>query len=196
ELSLLRKVQYIAGGATQNSIRVAQWMLQTPGQTGFLGAIGSDDFGGKLSACAKEDGVDAHYFVDAATPTGTCAVLVNSGDRSLVANLAAANKFVPSHLDTPKAKEMLESARFYYIAGFFLTVSVDAILQVAKPAAQSGKILAMNLSAPFLVQFFGEQMSTALTYCDYVFGNESEAAAFGEKNEWGTDISTIALKLS
>ena len=24
-------VQYIAGGATQNSIRVAQWMLQTPG---------------------------------------------------------------------------------------------------------------------------------------------------------------------
>lgn len=56
--------------------------------------------------------------------------------------------------------------------------------------------MAMNLSAPFLVQFFGEQMSTALAYCDYVFGNESEAAAFGEKHEWGTDISAIALKLS
>lgn len=135
-------MQYIAGGATQNSIRVAQWMLQDPGHTGFLGAIGSDDFGGKLAACAKEDGVDAHYYVDPTTPTGTCAVLVNSGDRSLVANLAAANKFQPSHLDTPKAKEMLESARFYYIAGFFLTVSVDAILQVAKPAAQSGKVRA------------------------------------------------------
>lgn len=134
------QVQYIAGGATQNSIRVAQWMLQDPGHTGFLGAIGSDEFGAKLSACAKEDGVDAHYFVDATTPTGTCAVLVNSGDRSLVANLAAANKFLPSHLDTPKAKEMVESARFYYIAGFFLTVSVDAILQIAKPAAQSGKV--------------------------------------------------------
>ena len=25
------KVQYIAGGATQNAIRVAQWMSQTPG---------------------------------------------------------------------------------------------------------------------------------------------------------------------
>lgn len=54
----------------------------------------------------------------------------------------------------------------------------------------------MNLSAPFLVQFFAEQMSAALAYCDYVFGNESEAAALGEKNEWGTDISAIALKLS
>lgn len=59
-----------------------------------------------------------------------------------------------------------------------------------------GQVLAMNLSAPFLVQFFGEQMATALAYCDYVFGNESEAAAFGEKQGWGADVSTIALKLA
>lgn len=39
-------------------------------------------------------------------------------------------------------------------------------------------------------------MATALAYCDYVFGNESEAAAFGEKHGWGTDISTVALKLA
>lgn len=43
------QVQYIAGGATQNSIRVAQWMLPEPGLTGFMGSIGSDDFGGKLT---------------------------------------------------------------------------------------------------------------------------------------------------
>ena len=43
-------MQYIAGGATQNSIRVAQWMLPEPALTGFLGAIGSDEFGGKLAA--------------------------------------------------------------------------------------------------------------------------------------------------
>lgn len=84
--------------------------------------------------------MDAHYYIDDKTPTGTCAVLVNSGDRSLVANLAAANKFVPSHLETERAKAMVESARFYYIASFFLTVSVDSILQIAKPAAESGKV--------------------------------------------------------
>lgn len=54
----------------------------------------------------------------------------------------------------------------------------------------------MNLSAPFLVQFFGDQMASVLPYCDYVFGNESEAAAFGEKQGWGTDVATVALKLS
>lgn len=58
------------------------------------------------------------------------------------------------------------------------------------------QVLAMNLSAPFLVQFFGEQMAKVLPYCDYVFGNESEAAAFGEKHSWGTDVATVALKLA
>ena len=33
------KVEYIAGGATQNAIRVAQWM-SAPGSTAFMGAIG------------------------------------------------------------------------------------------------------------------------------------------------------------
>lgn len=54
----------------------------------------------------------------------------------------------------------------------------------------------MNLSAPFLVQFFGDQMAAALPYCDLVFGNESEAAALGEKKGWGTDVATVALKLA
>ncbi|CAN0007666.1 unnamed protein product [Ascophyllum nodosum] len=189
-------VQYIAGGATQNSIRVAQWMLREPGLTGFLGAIGSDNFGDRLQSCAKGDGVETHYYVDPATPTGTCAVLLNSNHRSLVANLAAANKFEPSHLETEKASAMLGSARLFYIAGFFLTVSLEAILKVAKTATEERKVLAMNLSAPFVVQFFGEQMSTALAYCDYVFGNETEAATFGEKHGWGSDVSTVALKLA
>ncbi|CAN0226198.1 unnamed protein product [Discosporangium mesarthrocarpum] len=190
-------VQFIAGGATQNSIRVAQWMLGTPGMTGYMGAIGmGDEFGQKLKTCATEDGVEVHYYEDETTPTGTCAVLVNGGDRSLVANLSAANKFTDAHLATPKAVEMVASARFYYIAGFFLTVSVDSIVKVATHAVEEGKVLAMNLSAPFLVQFFGDQMATALPYCDYVFGNESEAEAFGEKHGWGKDLPTIALKLA
>lgn len=41
-------VQYIAGGATQNTIRVAQWMLNVPGATSYFGAIGSDNFGETL----------------------------------------------------------------------------------------------------------------------------------------------------
>merc|ERR1719310_2059000 len=48
-------VQYIAGGATQNSIRVAQWMLQTPGSTAYMGCIGKDENGGKLQKACEAD---------------------------------------------------------------------------------------------------------------------------------------------
>jgi adenosine kinase len=33
-------VEFIAGGATQNSIRVAQWMLGQPKATAFIGCVG------------------------------------------------------------------------------------------------------------------------------------------------------------
>lgn len=59
-------VQYIAGGATQNSIRVAQWMLQVPGATAFFGAIGHDAYGETLGngiVILKSDvGVIVVYF--------------------------------------------------------------------------------------------------------------------------------------
>ncbi|EWM21385.1 adenosine kinase [Nannochloropsis gaditana] len=190
------KVQYIAGGATQNAIRVAQWMSQTPGSTSFFGCIGKDDFGAELQNCAKADGVNAFYKEDPETPTGTCAVLVKDGERSLCANLAAANKFTADHLASVKAKEMIAEAKMFYIASFFLTVSVESLLVVADHAVEHNKIFAMNLSAPFLIQFFAEPMAQALPYTDYVFGNESEATAYGELQGWGTDIPTIALRLA
>ncbi|CAM9691548.1 unnamed protein product, partial [Chrysoparadoxa australica] len=189
-------VSYIAGGATQNSIRVAQWMSKTPGLTAFMGCVGKDAFGDKLANCAKDDGVDVHYMISQDTPTGTCAVLVNGGERSLVANLAAANKFTADHLETAHAKELIEAAKIYYIAGFFLTVSMDSLLAVAKHAASANKTFCMNLSAPFLIDFFGDQMAQALPYTDYVFANESEAAAFGAKQGWGNDIKEVAAKLA
>lgn len=48
ELTTSFPVQYIAGGATLNSIRVAQWMIGTPGSTAYFGAIGQDKFGETL----------------------------------------------------------------------------------------------------------------------------------------------------
>jgi adenosine kinase len=57
---------------------------------------------------------------------------------------------------------------------------VESILALAKHAVEEKKIFVMNLSAPFLIQFFGDQMASIIPYTDFVFGNESEAAAYGE----------------
>lgn len=37
--------------------------------------------------------MQAHYMVDEGAPTGTCAACIVGGERSLVANLAAANNY-------------------------------------------------------------------------------------------------------
>eukprot|EP00605_Chrysophyceae_sp_TOSAG23-4_P002721 GSChrysophyteH1.ASY1.ANO1.3000.1 assembled CDS len=175
-------VQYIAGGAGLNSMRVAQWMLQIPNKTAYFGAIGVDNYGETLEDCAL--------------PTGTCGVLINGGERSLVANLAAANTFSEGHLQTQEAAALIESASIYYVTGFFLTVSVDSILTLAKDASENNKIFTMNLSAPFLIQFFGTQLASCIPYTDYIFANESEAEAYGEAKGYGKDLETIALKLA
>ena len=52
------KVDYIAGGATQNSIRVAQWMLQVPGATSYFGCVGKDHYADQLKEVATKDGVN------------------------------------------------------------------------------------------------------------------------------------------
>lgn len=189
---------YIAGGATQNSIRVAQWMMSAkqPKHTAFFGCVGDDENGKTLEKCAQSDGVYVHYMKDTETPTGCCAALIKEGERSLVTNLDAANNFKPSHLATDEAKKIIELAKIYYCAGFFLTVSVPSLVEVAEHAVANDKTFCLNLSAPFIVDFFGDQLATAMEYADFLFGNESEAAAYGKKNGMGEDLKEIALKVA
>ncbi|XP_054584712.1 adenosine kinase isoform X3 [Eptesicus fuscus] len=112
------KVEYHAGGSTQNSIKVAQWMIQKPHKAAtFFGCIGIDKFGEILKRKAAEAHVDAHYYEQNEQPTGTCAACITGGNRSLVANLAAANCYKKEkHLDMEKNWMLVEKARVYYIA--------------------------------------------------------------------------------
>lgn len=193
------KATFIAGGATQNSIRVAQWMMKKAGlenNTAFMGCVGKDDYAKSLEDCASKDGVLTHYMTDETTPTGTCAVLVKDGERSLIANLASANNFKESHLETAEAKQIYSSAKFYYIAGFFLTVSVESLVIVAEHALANDKTFCLNLSAPFIIDFFGDQVATALEYADYLFCNESEAETYAKKHGLGEDLKEVALKIA
>ncbi|XP_047280577.1 adenosine kinase isoform X9 [Homo sapiens] len=112
------KVEYHAGGSTQNSIKVAQWMIQQPHKAAtFFGCIGIDKFGEILKRKAAEAHVDAHYYEQNEQPTGTCAACITGDNRSLIANLAAANCYKKEkHLDLEKNWMLVEKARVCYIA--------------------------------------------------------------------------------
>jgi adenosine kinase len=187
-------VNYIAGGATQNVFRVFQWLMQTekPAAT-FLGCVGNDKFGEELKKSAEKDGLHIEYQIDDKAPTGTCAVLVVGKERSLIANLGAANNYSNDHFNSEKIQHYFKKARFYYFSGFFLTVQPQTMVEVGKHAAEENKVFCLNLSAPFVIQFFKDKLDAVLPYTDYLFGNEEEAKIFAAAQGWETvDVPEVA----
>jgi len=199
EMMAKKDVQFIAGGATQNTIRVAQWMLQTAGSTAYMGCVGKDDNAEKLRAACKKDGVNAQYMEDPSTPTGCCACLILDKERSLCTNLAAANNYKVDHVKKPENWKIVEDAKIVYSAGFFITVSPESIEAVSSHTQKSGATYCLNLSAPFIVQVppFRACLEKTLPNCDYLFGNETEARAYAEAVGWESDnVEFIAMRLS
>lgn len=197
ELIELYKADFIAGGSVQNTMRVAQWFLEKPRIATYMGCVGKDKYSKILEDRARADGLNVRYQYTEKEPTGTCAVLITGNERSLCANLAAATCFSLSHIEEPENKRLIENAEYIYISGFFLTVSPETIQAVAQYAYEKNKIFMMNLSAPFLCEYYKEQMLASLPYVDILFGNETEADAFAKANDFQTtDRKEIALKIS
>merc|ERR1711983_9404 len=161
-----------------------------------MGCVGRDESSKILEEKAKEAGVNVKYQYSE-KPTGRCAVLITGQDRSLVTKLDAANHFTIAHLEDAKNWKVVEATKAVYSAGFFLTVSVDSMLKVGKYCAANNKTYCLNLSAPFLIQFFKDQMMSVMPYADIVFGNETEALTYAETFNLGTkDITKIAQAIS
>ncbi|CAA0826138.1 Adenosine kinase 2 [Striga hermonthica] len=166
-------------------------MLQIPGATSYIGPIGKDKFGEEMKKNATQAGVNDD------SPTGTCGVHVVGSERSLVVNLSAANWYKLDHLKKPESWALVEKAKFYYIARFFLTVSPESILHVVEHAVANNKVFLTNLSAPFICDFFKDVKDKVFPYMDYVFGNETEARAFSKVHGWETDnVEQITVKIS
>lgn len=159
--------------------------------------MGNDRFADILAEKARSDGVNVRYQRHISEPTGTCGVLLTGHHRSLCAYLAAANHFTIDHIELPENKRCIEQAEYFYISGFFLTVSPPTIQAIAKHALAHNRPFMMNLSAPFLSQFFKEPLMAAMPYVDILFGNETEAVVFAREQQFDTeDLGKIALRIA
>lgn len=117
---------------------------------------------------------------------------------SLVTTLRAAEKFDISHLSSPTVAPLVDAAEVFYVEGFFLTHGSASVLELSTKASKNGKAFALNLSAPFIPQFFTAQLNSVLPYCDIIIANESEAEAYatatGLPNP--TDLPAIARAIA
>ncbi|CAI5760755.1 unnamed protein product [Candida verbasci] len=182
----------VAGGAAQNTARGAQYILPSNSVV-YFGSVGNDIYAKKLNEANDEYGLTTKYQIQEDVETGKCAALIYDHHRSLVTDLGAANHFKVDHLKKPENLEIIKNAEFFYIGGFHLTVSPEAIKFLGEHASQENKPLALNFSAPFICQFFKQALDEVLPYIDYVIANESEAEAYADSHELGTkDIKEIA----
>ncbi|KAI0271445.1 adenosine kinase [Gloeopeniophorella convolvens] len=192
-----RKVTYVAGGAAQNAARGAAYVLP-PNSVVYTGCVGEDEFAEQLKAANRREGLTEAYLVKKGEQTGACAVVITGHDRSLVTTLRAAEKFEKDHLSTPDVARLIDGAKFFYVEGYFLTHGLESTLELAKKASDAGKVFALNLSAPFIPQFFKVQLEQVFAHCDIVIGNETEAEAWasaaGLPNK--DDIPAIAKSIA
>jgi len=172
-------------------------MLNEKNSARYVGCVGNDKFGKFLKSEAEKSGLETHYLIDEKEKTGTCAVLVHGKERSLITNLAAANCYKIEHLESKEINSLMKEAKFYYSTGYFLTVSPESMLLMAKHACEENKVFMTNLAATFIPQFFTKQLLDVLPYADYIFGNKDEVIALSNALKLETDdISEIAKKVS
>ena len=134
-----------------------------------LGAVGKDKECEILNEAAAKDGLRTEYQITD-LPTGRCAVLITGTHRSMVTDLQAANAFSIDHLEKPEIWSLVTGAKYYYVGGYFLTVSPPSAMKIAKHAVENNKVFTLNLSAPFVPQFFKDPMDELLPYVEVVFG--------------------------
>jgi len=163
----------------------------------FTGCVGDDDLAEQLRAANTKEGLDDVYLVKKGEKTGACAVIITGHERSLVTDLQSAEKFEQSHLSSPKVAPLIDAAQFFYFEGYFLTHGTESVLEISKKASGAGKTVVLNLSAPFIPQFFKVQLEQVLPYTDILIGNKDEAETWATAQGFpATDLAGIAQRIA
>jgi adenosine kinase len=78
-------------------------------------------------------------------------------------------------------------------------VCPPAIQTLGEHAAANNKAFIVNMSAPFIAEFFKDPLDESSKYWDYIICNETEAAAYARSHNLGlpeSDVKGIAQALS
>jgi sugar/nucleoside kinase (ribokinase family) len=161
-----------AGGSAANT---AAGIASLGGRPAFVGAVGRDEAGswyaGDLGSVGVECTVQA---VSSGLPTGVCHVLVTpAGERSMATSLGASSSVDPSAVEAAG----VDRADVLYVEGYLLDAeAVRAVERAIEIARDSGTLIALSLSDPFVVSRHRDRIAELVFggTVDLLFGNEEE----------------------
>lgn len=135
-------VRFRAGGSAANTARA---FARLGGRATLVGAVGADEWGRRLAASLRADGV-AVRAITVARPTGRLVALVEAdGERSFVTERAAADLLSPSHL----VDGWLRGASALHLPGYsiFTEPVASAAARAASLVRAGGGIVSVDLSS-------------------------------------------------
>jgi len=196
EVSQRSNLEYSGGGCALNTARVFQWLSPTPSSAVFLGGLGKDDSGAVLESLVNSDAVLTAFAKQEDLPTGHCIALVEGAERTLAANLGAANKFSAEDLWQGNNRTLLEGSKVIYVEGYFLSHSPEATMELARFAQNHKITFVFNLCGEYVCEdiTYVENVLAILPFIDILFGNLSEFEVFIDTIEAKLDTSSSVIR--
>lgn len=136
---------------------------------------------------AKSDNIEIDKEKKDCFKTGVClAFNSNNGqNRSMITFLGAAKQLDTSHLN--KFMDKLAKSKIVYCGGFLLSSSYEVVSQIGQYCYDNGKKFALNLSAPYVCNTFGNLIAKLILDLDLIFCNESELRVFANYHKFGVN---------
>lgn len=177
------------GGCSLNTCRVIQWLQSgvqdksAKHQTVFFGSVGKDDKQTLLTNLVQKDNVITRFAEFEDHPTGHCLALANNQERTLIANIGAANYYTLKHL--VEHEELLfhsKNVSIIYVEGFFMSHSPEVTIYLAENCRKFNITFAFNLCGGYVCENkeYVQNVLKILPKIDLLFGNLAEFRLFTE----------------
>ena len=154
------------------SANAAVWAASDGAEVRALGRVGGDLAGRLLTDALVERGVDAALTIDRDAPSGTMLVVVEAGDRSMVADRGANARLTPD--DLPSTLD----AGAVLVSGYLLLQEPTTSAGLAAIERATATFVAVEAASWPLVEAFGAARFLADTIAagaNVVFANDQEA---------------------
>jgi sugar/nucleoside kinase (ribokinase family) len=193
EFSLIQRIKregrvlaVTPGGSGANTARGIAWLnkkTSRPLDVYFLGAVGEDEEGETLTRLLQDAGVIPLLAKKKGSKTGTSLVLVTPDhERTMCTYLGACRELQMEDLIEPP----LQQADILYVTGYNWDTpnQRDVVHRAAEVARRAGRMICLDVSDPFLVNRYREQLLQWIPgRVDLLFGNREELSALTEAGE-------------
>ncbi|MDR0961828.1 MAG: adenosine kinase [Mediterranea sp.] len=176
-------VHMALGGSAGNSVRA---MACLGAQTGFIGKVGTDEYGDFYRKSLHERNITDHLLLSAQLPSGVASTFISlDGERTFGTYLGAAAAMKATELSL----EMFKGYSYFYVEGYIVQ-DHDLMLRAIELAKEAGLQVCIDLASYNIVagerDFFGLLLNK---YVDIVFANEEEAKSFtGKEPQEALDV--------